>query len=281
MTENSMKTRVITAIVMVALMVPFFIWSDTVAFPILMAFFGGLGAYEMQSCIGSKKHLFSSVPAILVGAGLPFFVRYYDGFDLYGYLFLISFAAITYMLIVSVFSGDSFKVDTAALSGATTVYVAFGFASMVLLRDMPFGQYIYFLPFIISWMTDTFAYFTGMLLGKHKLIPAVSPKKTVEGAVGGTLFAVGFTVLYGFIVGEISGATPNYLALIIVSLLVSILSQCGDLIMSLIKRKFEIKDYGKLFPGHGGVLDRFDSIIVTAACIYFLTNFVSSFTLFN
>ena len=279
MTEISMKTRVITAIVMVALMVPFFVLSDTVAFPILMAFFGALGAYEMQSCIGSKKQWFSSIAAILIGAGLPFFVRYYDGFN--RYLFSISFAVITYMLIVSVFSGEKFTVDRAALSGATTVYIAFGFASMVLLRDMDFGEYIYFLPFIISWMTDTFAYFTGMLLGKHKLIPAVSPKKTVEGAVGGTLFAIGFTVLYGFVVGKISGAAPNYLALIIVSLLVSILSQCGDLIMSLIKRKFEIKDYGKLFPGHGGVLDRFDSIIVTSACIYFLTNFVSSFTLFN
>ena len=276
-----MKTRVITAIVMVALMVPFFIWSDTVMFPILMAFFGGLGAYEMQSCIGSKKQWFSSLAAITVGAGLPFFARYYGGFDLYGYLFLIAFAVITYMLIVSVFSGEKFTVETAALSGATTVYIAFGFASMVLLRDMPFGHYIYFLPFIISWMTDTFAYFSGMLFGKHKLIPVVSPKKTVEGAIGGTLFAIGFTVLYGFIVGKISGATPNYIALIIVSLVVSILSQCGDLVMSLIKRKFEIKDYGRLFPGHGGVLDRFDSIIVTSACIYFLTNFALSFTLFN
>ncbi len=276
-----MKTRVITAIVMVALMVPFFIWSDTVAFPILISFLGGLGAYEMQGCIGSKKQYFSSIAAVLVGAGLPFLVRYYEGFNLYGYLFLISFAVIAYMLIVSVFSGDKFTVDTAALSGSTTVYIAFGFASMVLLRDMPFGQYIYFLPFIISWMTDTFAYFSGMLFGRHKLIPAVSPKKTVEGSVGGTLFAIGFTLLYGFIVGEISGATPNYLALAIVSCLVSLLSQCGDLVMSLVKRKFDLKDYGKLFPGHGGVLDRFDSIIVTSACIYFLTSFVSSFTLFS
>ncbi len=276
-----MKTRVITAIVMVAAMVPFFVWSDTVAFPILMAFLGGLGAYELQSCIGSKKQLFSSAFAVIVGAGLPFLARYGKGSGLYGHLFLIAFGTVAYMLIVSVFSGDRFTVDIAALSGAGTVYVSFGFCAMVILRDMPFGQYIYFLPFIISWITDTFAYFSGMLFGKHKLIPAVSPKKTVEGSVGGTLFAIGFTLLYGFIVGKISGATPNYLALGIVACLVSLLSQCGDLVMSLIKRKFEIKDYGKLFPGHGGVLDRFDSIIITASCIYFLTTFVSSFVLFN
>ena len=276
-----MKTRVITAIVMVAAMVPFFIWSDTVAFPILMALTASVGIYEMQGCIGSKKQYFSSVFAAAVGLGMPFLARYYKGGGLLGYLFLSAFAVITYMLIVSVFSGKAFTVETAALSGATTVYISFGFTAMVLLRDMPYGQYIYFLPFIISWMTDTFAYFSGMLLGKHKLIPSVSPKKTVEGAIGGTLFGVLLTLLYGFIVGQVSDASPNYLAIGIVALVVSLLSQCGDLIMSLIKRKFEIKDYGKLFPGHGGVLDRFDSIIITASFIYFLVSFVPSLTLFK
>lgn len=276
-----MKTRVITAIVMVAAMVPFFVWSDTIAFPILMALLAGVGIYEMQGCIGSKKQYFSSIPAVIMGLGMPFLARYYAGDGLLGYLFLCTFAVITYMLIVSVFSGKAFTVETAALSGATTVYISFGFTAMVLLRDMPYGQYIYFLPFIISWMTDTFAYFSGMLFGKHKLIPAVSPKKTVEGAIGGTLLGVLFTLLYGFIVGQISDASPNYLAIGIVALVVSLLSQCGDLIMSLIKRKFEIKDYGKLFPGHGGVLDRFDSIIITASFIYFLVNFVPSLNLFR
>ncbi len=276
-----MKTRVITAIVMVAAMVPFFVWSDTIAFPILMALLAGIGIYEMQGCIGSKKQYFSSVPAVIIGLGMPFLAKYHKGEGFFGYLFLSAFAVITYMLIVSVFSGKAFNVENAALSGATTVYISFGFTAMVLLRDMPYGQYIYFLPFIISWMTDTFAYFSGMLFGKHKLIPTVSPKKTVEGAVGGTLFGVLLTLLYGFIIGQVSDASPNYLAIGIVALVVSLLSQCGDLIMSLIKRKFEIKDYGKLFPGHGGVLDRFDSIIITASFIYFLVNFVPSLTLFS
>ncbi len=276
-----MKTRVITAIVMVAAMVPFFIWSDTIAFPILMALLSGVGIYEMQGCIGSKKQYFSSVPAAIMGLGMPFLAKYCKGEGLFGYLFLSAFAVITYMLIVSVFSGKAFNVESAALSGATTVYISFGFAAMVLLRGMPYGQYIYFLPFIISWMTDTFAYFSGMLFGKHKLIPTVSPKKTVEGAIGGTLCGVLFTILYGFIIGQVSDASPNYLAIGIVALVVSLLSQCGDLIMSLIKRKFEIKDYGKLFPGHGGVLDRFDSIIITASFIYFLVSFVPSLALFS
>jgi len=130
-------------------------------------------------------------------------------------------------------------------------------------------------------VTDTFAYFSGRLFGKHKLIPAVSPKKTVEGSVGGTLFAVILTVLYGFVIGQVSEATPNYIALAVVALVVSLLSQCGDLVMSLVKRRFGIKDYGKLFPGHGGVLDRFDSVVITAPTLYFLITLVPNFHLFS
>lgn len=265
---------------MVALMVPFFVFSNTVAFPILISLLSVIGIYEMQGCIGAKKHVFSLVPVLVVGAGMPFFVRYYNGDSFYAYMFLTSFALIAFLLITSVFSGDSFNVETAAISAVTTVYVSFGLSSLVLLRDMPFGEYIYFLPFIISWITDTFAYFSGMLFGKHKLIPSVSPKKTVEGAIGGTLFAVGFTVLYGFVIGKITGAEVQYISLMIVGLIVSLLAQCGDLVMSLIKRKYGIKDYGKLFPGHGGVLDRFDSIIIASAFIYFLTTLIPFMNLF-
>jgi phosphatidate cytidylyltransferase len=265
---------------MVAAMVPFFIFSHTVAFPLLMAFLGAVGVYEMQGCIGAKKLLAASLPPMLVAAGLPFLVRYGKG-NVFAYLFAIAFALIAYEMIVSVFSGKKFGVESAALSGAMGVYVAVGFAAVVMLRDLPYGQFIYFLTFIIPWVTDTFAYFSGRLFGKHKLIPEVSPKKTVEGSVGGTLFAVLLTVLYGFVIGKVSEATPNYLALAVVALAVSLLSQCGDLVMSLVKRRFGIKDYGKLFPGHGGVLDRFDSVVITAPTLYFLTTLIPHFHLFS
>ena len=103
----------------------------------------------------------------------------------------------------------------------------------------------------------------------------------MEGAVGGTVFAVALTLLYGFIAGKINGAEPQYLSVAIISTVTSVLSQCGDLIMSLIKRKYGIKDYGKIFPGHGGVLDRFDSIVMTAPVIYFITQFVPFMEIFK
>jgi phosphatidate cytidylyltransferase len=276
-----MKIRVLTAIVMVAVMVPFFVFSDTVMFPILMALLASIGICEMQGCIGNKKQLFGAAISVLCGAGMPFLARYYNGENLFGFIFLISFSVIALTFVTAVFSGNDFSVEIAALSSSTSVYIAFGFTSLVLLRDLKYGVYIFIIPFVISWMTDTFAYFSGMLFGKHKLIPSVSPKKTVEGAVGGTVCAVLLTLLYGFIAGKISNSEPQYLSIGIIATIVSVLSQCGDLVMSLIKRKFQIKDYGKIFPGHGGVLDRFDSIIISSSFIYFLTTLVPFMELFK
>ena len=113
-------------------------------------------------------------------------------------------------------------------------------------------------------MTDTFAYFTGMLFGKRKLIPNVSPKKTVEGSVGGTLFCVAFFVAYGAVLNNFTPYHINLLLIACAGLVSALVSQIGDLSMSVIKRTYGIKDYGKLFPGHGGVLDRFDSILAVA-----------------
>ena len=259
-----MKTRVLTAIVMVAVMVPFFVFSQTVAFPVLMGFLAIVGVTEMQHCIGAERRLVALIPLCAVAGGMPFLVRYINETVRFSYLFAAVFAVLTFCFIVSVFSGKTYPVDQAAMAGASTVYIAVGFSAVVMLRDLPFGSYIYFLAFVIPWVTDTFAYFSGRLFGKHKLIPEVSPKKTVEGAIGGTLFAVLLTALYGFVIGLLSDARPDYVALVIVAAVVSLLAQCGDLVMSLIKRKFGIKDYGKLLPGHGGVLDRFDSTVIVA-----------------
>lgn len=278
--QLNMKKRVITAIVMIAVMIPFFIFSNTVAFPILAAFLAAVGIFEMQRCIGSVKHYAVSVPSLVAAAGMPFIVRYANGGAI-GYIFFICFALITYTLAVAVFSKHRFTVDTAALSSSTEVYISFGFSALVMLRDLDHGQYIYFLAFIIPWVTDTFAYFCGRAFGKHKLIPDVSPKKTVEGSIGGTACAVVITLLYGFIIGSVADAEPNYLALALVTFVVSLASQCGDLMMSLVKRQFGIKDYGKLFPGHGGVLDRFDSVICVSPFIYFMTELIPALTLFS
>ena len=126
------------------------------------------------------------------------------------------------------------------------------------------GQYIYLLVFLAAWITDTFAYFTGFFFGKHKLCPNISPKKTVEGAVGGVVFCIISFLVYGIVVSGMFKIQPNYVGLAVVGLVMSVLAQVGDLLASVIKRTYGVKDYGRVFPGHGGVLDRFDSVLLLA-----------------
>ena len=136
------------------------------------------------------------------------------------------------------------------------------------------GKFVYLIPFVFAWVTDTFAYFAGRFFGKHKLAPHLSPKKTVEGSIGGIVFAILGCMLYGFIVSFATDLEARYLVLALLGFVLSIISQIGDLWASLIKREHGIKDYSQMLPGHGGVMDRFDSIlaistVLMAVCMLF------------
>jgi len=130
--------------------------------------------------------------------------------------------------------------------------------------------------FIGAWSTDTFAYFTGKFFGRHKLPPKirdVSPNKTIEGIIGGIVFCAAAFVLYGFIIAKMKrfDAEPNYIILACAGILTSLISILGDLAMSAIKRNYYIKDFGTIFPGHGGILDRFDSVMAVAPMIMIIS----------
>ena len=133
------------------------------------------------------------------------------------------------------------------------------------------GQYIVWLIFLCSWGCDTCAYCVGVLFGKHKMSPLLSPKKSVEGAIGGVAGTMLLTAIYCVAISA-AFKIDNIviLPLVIISGIGALISMIGDLAASAIKRNFDIKDYGKLIPGHGGVLDRFDSMIITAPIIFFL-----------
>lgn len=265
-----MLKRTITAIVAIALFIPVCIFSGTVVFPIVMAALAAVAAYEMLSCIGLKKNVFISVIAYLYALAAPL-VPYFAG-DESERLIL----ALSAVLLILVFANDVFsrgKLDYTISASAFTgiFYIGVAFASIVLLRTS--GKYLYLLVFIGPWTSDTFAYLCGRLLGKHKLIPEVSPKKTIEGSIGGILFAAGAFVLYAYIVKRFfdPALTPNYIVMAAAGAVVSVVSQIGDLAASVIKRRFGVKDYGRLFPGHGGVMDRFDSVLLTAPVLYMIS----------
>lgn len=264
-----MFKRILTGVIAFCfVLVPVLFFADTVVLPIAVALFGVVATYEVLHCVGLHKNLWVSAPLYLVSAALPFGIRYFA----IGSVLALPMAlcvVLIYLLATAVFSHGKTDIRDVSTSLVLWLYTLIGFAGLIIIHDfIRGGQYFYLLAFVGAWVTDTFAYFTGMLLGKHKLIPDVSPKKTVEGAVGGVVFCtlsfVVFGLLYNrFWLADGDEAIP-LLAMAIVGFIVSIVSQIGDLSLSLLKRKYGIKDFGKIFPGHGGVLDRFDSVLAVS-----------------
>jgi phosphatidate cytidylyltransferase len=150
------------------------------------------------------------------------------------------------------------------------VYITCAFTSLVTVRRLPLGDHIFFMIFAGAWISDSAAYFVGLALGKHPLCPKLSPKKTVEGAIGGLVGGMAAVLIYGLIADLISPRSFNYLALIFVGAVIGVVSQFGDLLCSAIKRRVNIKDFSDLLPGHGGILDRFDSVMAVSLFVAFL-----------
>jgi len=290
-----MLKRVLTAIAAIAVLIPVLILSDTVVFPVACGLFALIALFEITGCIGIRKKWLLSFTTFLYGIFVSAVIGYYfmiakndpcSFFSMEIPVVMILAATFAYIFLVFCFtmlSMGEIKFLQCAELIIWTIYIMIGFMSIALLRRQgDAGVYLYGLIFIGAWMTDTGAYFVGVLFGKHKLIPKVSPKKTIEGAVGGVLGCILGFVLYGFIIQSLCDVQVNYIALIILAAVISVVSQFGDLVASYIKREREIKDFGFIFPGHGGVLDRFDSIIAVAPTIYFITYFtVHSFAIFT
>ena len=168
------------------------------------------------------------------------------------------------ILFVYVFGYPKYRAEQVMAAFFGMVYVAVMLSFIYLTRNLPDGKFLVWLIFLCSWGCDTCAYCVGMLIGKHKMAPVLSPKKSIEGAVGGVVGAALLGVIYA---AATQGKMAEYALICAVGALISMV---GDLAASAIKRNQNIKDYGKLIPGHGGILDRFDSVIITAPVIYYL-----------
>ena len=276
-----MKQRIITAGIALVVLAPFLIFSDTFMLLIFSSVLSAVALYEMLGCIGLRKNPAVIIPVILVSTAAVVMTRIVsDGYRYLAFAFIIFFVLIVYLMTASVLSRGKVDITHAGLAAVTSIYIIMGFASIVLLRDINYGQYIFLISFLVPWISDSGAYFIGVNFGRHKLIPEVSPKKTVEGFVGGIVFGTLSVLLYGFIISIIFEAQASYPALLAAGLIISVVSQCGDLIASLIKRHWNVKDYGFVFPGHGGVMDRFDSIIAVAPFLYMLCMLSSFFEIF-
>ena len=183
---------------------------------------------------------------------------------------IIGILALYLMLlcISSVIFNNQIKLSDVLTSFFSLIYSVVFTCHLALIRSFEYGICLIFIPLICAWMTDTFAYFGGMLFGKHKLIPKISPNKTVEGAISGILGCVLCLYIFAYII-SFFGFKANLVYLGIIAIVSSILSQFGDLTASMIKREYGIKDFGNLIPGHGGLLDRIDSLIFITPFIYY------------
>ncbi len=274
-----MLIRVISAVVALGILFPVLVFSHTWALPFAAAIVGCICLFEMFGCLKVRKNLWLSIPFYLVAIAAPFGMRYMPDQKLF-LACLCSCAALLAMisLTVSVFSHRKIPTTQTASAYMTGMYIIASFVAIVYVRDSSeHGLFLLIMMFAAPWISDTFAYLIGRKFGKHKLIPDVSPKKSVEGAIAGIVGCTAVLLIYGLVCSKVWGVHCNYLILGVLGVLLSIVGQVGDLAMSVIKREYNIKDYGKIMPGHGGALDRFDSVLAVSIVLAVAEIFVNIF----
>ena len=268
----SLKTRVLTAVIGVPLII-LMLLSPTPVIAVLVTAASLIALYEYFKAVGicGKKVLciLGYVASLVISLGSVFTASV---------SLILVYAYMLILFVTMLSSKGSIKAQDIYKLIFGLVYIPYFMSHIIYIRTLDFGNFYVWLVFLGAFMTDSAAYFAGTFLGKHKLCPSISPKKTIEGAIGGVLGGGLSFVLYGIIVNSfftqaLDGKSINIVLIFVLGLMVSVVSQIGDLVASYIKREYEIKDYGNLFPGHGGMLDRCDSIILVAPIIFlFLSN---------
>ena len=259
-----MRTRVIAGIIsaillIIVLLAPLAAANAVAAIIALLALFEVFSATELLK----KKIL------VLIGAVFCFAFTYAHLLDgaMSGILMFMFTAALFF-----VYMTQMSKISLADIAKVLflTIYIGFAFAHAINIRIMHGGQFMIWLLFICTCATDSFAMIGGMIFGKHKLCSSISPKKTVEGSISGVVACVICALIYCLILARFFKQSPNYLNAAILALITSVFAQLGDLAASCIKRQYNVKDYGKIIPGHGGMLDRVDSLLFAAPIMYYL-----------
>ena len=265
------KTRLISGIILLAAAGVSLYAGGLILFLVLLLI-SLIGMHELYRAL----HVEESGPNALSLCGYLGAIVYYVlvYFRQPSYALLSLALVLNIMMAVYVFSWPKIHCEKTIASFFAIVYTAVMLSYIYQTRILSGGIYAVWLIFICSWGSDTCAYCVGMLIGKHKMAPVLSPKKSIEGAVGGVAGAAILGALYGLILGK-AGQLPGAMRIpaaefALICAVGAVISMVGDLAASAIKRNMQIKDYGKLIPGHGGILDRFDSVIFTAPVIWLL-----------
>ena len=259
------KTRLISGILLVIAALLTIISGGYVLFFTLVCI-SLIGMQELYKAMGVHGESTGLLEIIGYLGAILYYVSLLLGFESYGLMTVL--VSLILIMFVYVFTYPKYNAHQIMSAFFGVVYVAVMLSFILLTRNLPDGKFIVWLIFLCSWGCDTCAYCVGMLIGKHKMAPVLSPKKSVEGGIGGVVGAGLLGVIYA---AAIQGPMVEYAVICGIGALISMV---GDLAASAIKRKQGIKDYGKLIPGHGGILDRFDSVIFTAPVIYYLAKII-------
>ncbi len=263
-------TRLISGIVVLAVMIGAVCLGGPVLFGFLLVI-SLIGMFELYRATGIRKNGENLLTVISYASAAAWYVLVFLG--LKDFLLAGLIAGLIALLFVYVFTYPKYHADEVMTAFFGIAYVAVCLSFIYQTRVIPQdGMYTVWLIFICSWGCDTMAYVFGRLFGKHKMAPVLSPKKSVEGAVGGVCSAAVFGAIYAAVIGQFTpaGGLSRIPVWMLICAVGALISMVGDLAASAIKRNHDIKDYGNLIPGHGGILDRYDSVIITAPIIYML-----------
>ncbi len=267
-----MKSRIITGVVGISLMLIVLLVLPPITLNIVIAALCGIAMYELLHA-AQIKHLGVTVLSILFAVSTPFLLLATTPLLAVGVLVIYT----ALLGFCQVFGHESLKVEQTGFVYMLSIIAPAALSSMAYFRKFSpeHGLFYIFLALIMAWMCDIGAYFVGVFFGKHKLCPKISPKKTVEGFVGGLVVAVLSSLLAGFVYSLVSAQplTVHYGQIALLSLVCALLSVIGDLFASVIKRGYGVKDFGHIIPGHGGVMDRFDSLLFVAPMLLVLVQF--------
>ena len=263
-----MGKRIMVAVIFVPLIILMLFFAPSWVLPVVVSGLAMIALHEVLWSTGFVKNPKISGLAIVLAGLIPFWV--FVGERMLPALVTL-FLYVVLLFAVAMKSHYTVTMEKMGGSFFLSIVIPYFLSTFIRIREMPDWRYYILLPFVVAWLSDAFALFAGMAFGKHKLAPELSTKKTVEGAVGGVAGSVAATLIYGFVMSACFGAAAvRYGLLILYALLGAVVAQFGDLAFSYIKRQYDIKDYGTIFPGHGGVLDRFDSVIFCAPLLEIL-----------
>lgn len=273
-----MKQRILVAVVGIPLLLAVLCWAPDWATALLLAALSVIAAHELLTavCGAEKAKRWTALPAVtgaLVIAAVYFSGEHYTDSPAGTVLRWLIAAAVLALLLASVLTygrpGALVLQDVCVMAVAGLV-IPWAFSCMLQLRMLPHGAGMVLMPLVAAFCSDSAALFTGMACGRHKMAPLVSPHKTVEGALGGIAGGVVGMVIFR-IVFYFCTLVPLHIGwCVVIGLAGALMGELGDLSFSVIKRQVGIKDYGRLLPGHGGVLDRFDSVLFAAPMIWMI-----------